>query len=77
MMVDLREPIPLWVVTFDAAGQQLKEIVLGDDEPEVSPEQAASMALHADRTVRACVYDLAGALLIDRTKDPDRGYLDT
>jgi hypothetical protein len=76
-MVDLREPIPLRVLMLNAAGEQVGEVVIGDDEPVVSPEQAASMALHADGVVRAQVYDLTGAVLLDRTKDPDgHGYLD-
>jgi hypothetical protein len=62
---------------LNAAGEQVSEVVIGDDEPVVSPEQAASMALHANGIVRAKVYDLDGALLLDRTKDPDgHGYLD-
>ena len=76
-MVDLREPCPLRVVAYNAAGFSIKQIVIGDDEPVVSPEQAATMALHADHVVRAQVYDLDGVLLLDRTKDPDgHGYLD-
>jgi hypothetical protein len=77
MTVDLREPQPVTVLTFDRDGDQLSEIVVGDDEPVVSPEQAASMALHANGAVRAQVFDMDGLLLLDRTKDPDgNGYLD-
>jgi|KBSSwiStaDraftv2_1062776.scaffolds.fasta_scaffold1044675_2 hypothetical protein len=76
-MVDLREPIQLRVEMLDKDGGLVSEVVLGDDEPVVSPEQAASMALHADTVTRAKVYDMAGALLLDRRKDPDgNGYLD-
>lgn len=76
-MINLREPCPVRVLTYERSGDQVSEIFIGDDEPMVSPEQAATMALHADYVVRAQVYDLAGALLLDRTKDPDgHGYLD-
>lgn len=79
MAIDLREPVPLRVLTFNAFNHQIGEVVIGDDEPVISPEQAASMALHADGVVRAQVLDLADppTVLLDRSKDRDgHGYLD-
>lgn len=78
MAVDLREPIPLRVETYDKTGTKVGDFVIGDDEPVVSPEQAATMALHADTVVRAVICSIeSGEIVLDRTKDPDgHGYLD-
>ncbi len=66
----------LRVATFHVSGVLIADIILGDDEPVISPEQAAHQALHADRVTRVKVYDLAtGEPLIDREKRAE-GHVD-
>lgn len=64
--LDLNEPRPLRFITYDAAGQPIREHVVAGDEM-MAPAQLAHAALHADGVSKVRVLDaVTGVLLLEQ-----------